>query len=295
MSASGKWAAMSSMPIAKPLNSAASSCARARRAIRDDHAAQPVAHAGGALPARSFRPRRRATPCVPQTSRTPSAPATPPPRPPTRRSRRCESGSYPLGDRERGLHRAVEIGAGDLLIQRRAIRVLQLAEDLRLADHQGIQAASDREQVLDRRRTLQAVQRFIDVQPVRRQVMPAGQPIRHFGGQMGPGRVGLDPVGIGRIAAGAVGLRETVEFGAVTGGNDQRFTHAGDAGERPQCFRQLLARKDYFFADIDGRGAVIDSYDDEWHAGCCRDRCGLSGKGPPMTSERVYGAQRRRQ
>jgi hypothetical protein len=35
-------------------------------------------------------------------------------------------------------------------------------------------------------------------------------------------------------------------------------------------FRQLLARKDYFFADIDGRGAVIDSYDDEWHAAMSR-------------------------
>ena len=80
-------------------------------------------------------------------------------------------------------------------------------------------------------------------------------------------------------------VRETVELGAVTGGNDQRFTHPRLAGQLPQGLGQLLARKDHLFADFDGRGAVIDSYDDEWHAGCSRDGGGLSGKGPLMTSE----------
>ena len=82
-----------------------------------------------------------------------------------------------------------------------------------------------------------------------------------------------------RFPAGAV-VRETIELGAVTGGNDQRFTHPGQAGEFSQGIRQLLARKDHFFADIDGRGAVIDSYDDEWHAGCCRERVRIVREGP---------------
>ena len=39
-------------------------------------------------------------------------------------------GAHPLGDREGRLHDAVEIGAGNLLVKRRPIRVFQLAQDL---------------------------------------------------------------------------------------------------------------------------------------------------------------------
>lgn len=73
------------------------------------------------------------------------------------------------------------------------------------------------------------------------------EPIRH----------GLtDIAGVGRI-------RAAVQLGAVAGRDDEGFLDAGHACQFAQRFRQLLTREYDFFADIDGRGAVIDAYDDE--------------------------------
>ncbi len=52
--------------------------------------------------------------------------------------------AHALGDRERRLHQPVQVRPGDPLVVRRAVGVLQLAEDLRLAEHQRIQPAGDR-------------------------------------------------------------------------------------------------------------------------------------------------------
>src|SRR5688572_7331853 len=59
---------------------------------------------------------------------------------------------------------------------------------------------------------------------------------------------------------------EAVELGAIARRHDEGFAHAGHARQLPQRVRQLLARKHHFLADLDGRGAVVDSYDEERHA-----------------------------
>jgi len=63
-----------------------------------------------------------------------------------------------LRDGERRLHQPVQVWAGDALVVRRAIRSLQLSQDLRLAQHQRVQAAGDGENVLDRRRAVQPIE-----------------------------------------------------------------------------------------------------------------------------------------
>ena len=62
--------------------------------------------------------------------------------------------AHALGDRESRLQQAIEIRPGDALIERGAIGIFQLAEDLRLAEHQRVQAAGDGEHMFDRRRAL---------------------------------------------------------------------------------------------------------------------------------------------
>ena len=157
------------------------------------------------------------------------------------------------------------------LVERGAIGVLQLAEDLRLAQHQRVQAAGDGEHVLDRRRALQPIQAA--AQMSRLCAARSCQPRSHCDQRL--------------LVAVAVRQYSSVRLQVETI-SDSRTPATRD--QLPQCFRQLLARKYDFFADVDGRGAVIDSDDDEWHAGAVATGCGLSGKGVGMTS---YRAQRR--
>ena len=115
-----------------------------------------------------------------------------------------------LGDREGRLQQAIQIRPGDAFIERGAIGILQLTEDLRFAEHQGVQAAGDREQMLDRSGV--RVSRYSDclnIEIVVGQVVPVGEP--------------TCVSGIG------AGVRKAIQLGAIAGRDDERFAHAGDS------------------------------------------------------------------
>jgi hypothetical protein len=74
----------------------------------------------------------------------------------------------------------------------------------------------------------------------------------------------LEPLGEAlRRSFGRGDVRGAVDFGAITSGKNDRFLYAWQTYELAQRFRQLFTREYDFLADVDGRGAVIDSYDDE--------------------------------
>ncbi len=150
-------------------------------------------------------------------------------------------GAHPLGDGEGGLEQAVQQRTGRARLLRRAVRVLELSEDLRLAEDQRVEPGGDRERVTHGVRPLDAVQ------AVREHPVAAG-----LGDQPGGERLG----------AGA----DAVEFGAVAGRDDQALGKSGQRAERSERARQPLGIEHDALAHFDRRGAVVQSEDEEGHA-----------------------------
>ena len=148
---------------------------------------------------------------------------------------------HPLGHREGGLEQPVQQRAGRACLLRGAVRVLELAEDLRLAEDQRVEPGGDGERVAHRVRSLDAVQASGE-RPV-----AAG-----FGDQPVCERFRPDA--------------DAVELGAVTGGDDQRLGEPGQGAERRERARQPLGVEHDAFTHLDRRGAVVQAEDEERHA-----------------------------
>ena len=166
---------------------------------------------GGARPVRWFRRRRSAARWIRPGARTIPAPAAPRRTRPTPGSRRC---GCRCARAWRWRRRAGTGGrAGCPGVPARARRrpgFLHLAEDLRLAQHQRIQAGGDAEQVAHRIGVVVRVEIGVQV--------------------AGIVRMGREPVG--QRAAVVVG--DGVELGAVAGGQQRDFAHRRQRAQRRQ-------------------------------------------------------------
>ncbi len=124
------------------------------------------------------------------------------------------------------------------------IGILDLAENLRLAEHHRIQPGSHAKQVADGG--------IIGV-PVKELIEPA----------LGQSMVAEQPMLRGGLRTG---FDFDVKFGAVAGGKDQRLVHAGLARQVGQCRWRRFRRKRDSFAQFQWRGQMIQSKCDKGHA-----------------------------
>jgi hypothetical protein len=149
--------------------------------------------------------------------------------------------SHAFGRGKGGLEQFIERGAGTAGFLRHAVRILQLTQNLRLAEHHGIESRGDVEGVLDGLLFPVNVQAGSEVQSIA--VMPF-EPIRQV-----------------RAARGA----GPVHFGAVASGQDHDLRDPSFLPQRAQGGEQsLLAERD-LFAQRDRCGLVIEAEDTEWH------------------------------
>jgi hypothetical protein len=161
-----------------------------------------------------------------------------------RHARRADAGgaAHLLGDGEGALEEPVQHRAERAGGLGGARGLLHLAEDLRLAEHHGIQARGDTEGMAHRllaRQRVQVALQLVALQPV---------VLRH-------------PVGhLGRRA-----LCRDVQLGAVAGGEDRRLggEAAPDLGQR---VAQPLDVEHHALAHCEGRGVVIQTEREKRHA-----------------------------
>ena len=148
---------------------------------------------------------------------------------------------HPFGRGKGGLEQLIERGAGAAGFLSRAVRVLQLTQDLRLAEDHGIESRGDTEGVFDRPLFLVNVQTRSQVEIIA--VMPF-EPIRKL-----------------RAARRA----RPVHFGAIAGGQDHHLRHPRFLAQRAQSGAQSLLAERHFFAQRDRCSLVIEAEDVEWH------------------------------
>ena len=146
-----------------------------------------------------------------------------------------------LGGGEGLLEQAVELAAEHAGIARGCPRLLHLAEDLRFAQHQRIEAGRNPEQVAHRIAVAMPVK--VGVQVVAG-VRMAGQPL-------------------GQRAAVVVGVR--VQFGAVAGGQQHRLMHLRQPAQGGERGGQCVRGKRHLLAQGDRRGLVVDAEDVQAH------------------------------
>ena len=151
-------------------------------------------------------------------------------------------GANALRDRKRGLEQAVELAARGARLPGGAVGVLELPEDLRLAEDQRVEPGSNRERMAHGVRPLDAIQAL---------------------GERGvAARLGDQPAGH-RLR----GTADGVHLGAVAGGDDERFRHARQCPQRRERARQPLRVEHDALAHFDRRRAVIQTEDEEGHDG----------------------------
>ena len=156
----------------------------------------------------------------------------------------CGVGAHLLGDREGLLKKPVQDFAGGAGLVRRREGAFHLSENLRLAQHHGIEAGRHAERVPHR--VPVGVQIQVRFNVVRRQTVKLAEPLE-------------------RLAAVVV-IEAAIHLGAVAGGENRGFVHAGLFGNFAQRLRQLLGRERRLFADGNRRGLVVNAEGDEVHA-----------------------------
>ena len=143
--------------------------------------------------------------------------------------------AYGFGDRESALEQLVEHPAQRAGLFGRAHRTLELAENLRLAQHHRIQTAGHAKCMFHRTRLRQLVQIRLDLRRLHAVV------IRH-------------PVdGRARFRGRAVDL------GAVARGNDRRFADRPAVHQVTQGLRHLFGMENHPLTHIERRGLVVQS------------------------------------
>ena len=151
------------------------------------------------------------------------------------------------------------------MLVRGPVSLFQLPEDLRLAEHQRVQSAGDREDMLDRLATFELIERVAQVETMGGEVVPVSEPLHQ------------------RIASA---VRETVHLGAIAGGDDHGLANAWRAVELTQRFGQLFVAENHFLADLDRSCTMIDADDDECHVRC-RERAGIVREPLPDDNRRT--------
>src|SRR5690606_16139263 len=159
-------------------------------------------------------------------------------------------GAGALGGRESLLEQTVELAAKAAGAARGGPGVLDLAQDLRLAQHQRVQPGRDPEQVAHR------VAAGVPVQVAVQALANAG----------GVGRVGRQPVG--QRAAVVVG--DGVDLGAVAGRQQRGFMHPWQCPKRRQRRHRRIAGKRDALAQADRRGLVVEAEDVDGHGEAAR-------------------------
>ena len=101
-------------------------------------------------------------------------------------------GTHTLGGGKGGLKQLIEPRPGAAGLMRNAVGILQLTQNLRFAEHHGVESGGDAEGVLDREAVLMHIQAGGEVQIIA--VVPL-QPLRQFRAARGP-----RPVDLGAIA-----------------------------------------------------------------------------------------------
>ena len=154
-------------------------------------------------------------------------------------------GAYLLGHGEAELEQPVQALAGSPGRPRQLVSVLDLAQDLRLAEDLGVEAAGNPEQVLHGGVALVPVEAGMHVWIV-------GAAFR------------CEPMRQGRAV---FALQLGVDLGAVAGGEDDGFAHARQTQDRAQARRDLLRREAHALAHGDRGGEMADSEGEERHGG----------------------------
>jgi len=146
-------------------------------------------------------------------------------------------GAHLLGDRERMLEQPLQLAAQPHVLARNLIGILELTENLRLAQHHGIEPRGDTHQMAGRF-TLVIVIGATE-QLLRRHAMEGAQPLEQL--------------------ALAIGHRYAVELGAVAGRQHRGFAHVGQGPQLRQRGLELRRREGDTLAHVDRGGLVIDT------------------------------------
>ncbi len=158
-----------------------------------------------------------------------------------------------LGHRERALEQLVQVGAKRAGFTGGAYRILQLAQDLGLAQHHRIQPAGHAERMAHGFGLRQRVQ--VGSELAGRHVMVLRQPAQRV---LEASRARYQHIG-GAVDLGAVASGKDGGFGAV---------FAGQVGAQgAQGGFDLLKRKRHSLAQRDGRRGVIDTDREQLHGG----------------------------
>jgi len=148
-------------------------------------------------------------------------------------------GPDPLRHLEDAAERAVQLAPADPRLDRARVRLLHLAQDLRLAQHRRLEARGDPQHVAER------------VVPVQLEELDPGA--------AGPLRERLPQRDGG--CGGAVARR--VDLDAETGREKDELVHAAERGIAPDHVRHLLGPDGEALAIGDGRTLLIEAHGDE--------------------------------
>ena len=151
-------------------------------------------------------------------------------------------GADALGGRKGGLEELVERRAGAAALLGKPVRFLQLAEDLGLAEHHGIEAGGNVEGVLDSAPLLVDVQARREIDAVA--VVPL-EPLREFR---------------------AARRSRPIELGAVASGQNHDLGHADLLAQGAQGEKQTRLVEGHPLAQRNRGGLMVDSEDIERHA-----------------------------
>ena len=155
-------------------------------------------------------------------------------------------GADALGDREGALEEWFERGGDGPGLTRDGVGLLDLAEDLRLADDHGVERAGDAEEMADGL----ALAELVEVR---------------FEGGGGDGEVLVQEAEeVGGIAVAGVVLNGE-ELDAVAGGEDEGFADSRLMGEGACGVGEAGQGDGEALAHLDGRGGVVDAEQDQCH------------------------------
>ena len=155
-------------------------------------------------------------------------------------------GAGALAGLERVAEEEVEGGAGGALLAGALPRLLDLPEDLALAEHGRVEAGGHREEVRDGRRVV------VDVEVVAEVL---GREERDLGEE------------VADVLVGAVeALRDGVDLGAVAGGQHHGLGHVGAGDEVVQRLGQRGVADGHALEEVERRAAVVQPDDDDGHA-----------------------------
>ena len=170
-------------------------------------------------------------------------------------------GADSLGHREGALQERFERRGDGAGLARDGVGLLDLTEDLRLADDHGVERAGDAEEMADGL----ALAKLVEVR---------------FEGGGGNGEVLVQEAEkVGGIAVAGVVL-DGEELDAVAGGEDEGLADAGLMGECARGIGEAGQWDGEALADLDGGGGVVDADQDERSLGGARVRgIGFGGRG----------------